>query len=95
MSEEDKLPSLQDLDKSIKEAKKKAEGVAKKTDSNDGSKFAVELFAGVVVGLFIGYQIDSYFDTFPLFFIICLLLGMAGSFLNIYRAVQQNNKDDN
>lgn len=48
-----------------------------------GLQFAV----AVAMGVGLGYLGDRKWHTFPLFFIIGLLIGAAAGFLNIYRAV--------
>ena len=47
-----------------------------------------ELIAAIVVGSGIGYGLDCFFSTSPLFMIIFLLLGSIAGFLNIYRIVK-------
>lgn len=92
MKNDDKLPSLDELDASIKKAKKALE--EKENGGNNSSgmlRTSVDLLAGVLVGSFIGYQIDKWLDTLPIFFIICFFLGVAGSALNIYRSVNKDN----
>lgn len=89
----DELPSLDDLSKSIKEAKLRAEG--EKTPQKAGAaQICADLVAGVAVGAFIGYWIDKWLDTSPWFFISCFVLGVAGSGLNIYRSVMKQMKDE-
>ena len=51
-------------------------------------KISAELIAGIAIGGFIGYYIDKFFITKPLFLIIFLFLGVAGSFLNIYKDIK-------
>jgi ATP synthase protein I len=56
----------------------------------------VELVSGVAVGAVIGYAIDSGLDSFPLFFLICFLLGTAAGILNMMRSVNRElSKHDN
>jgi len=45
-----------------------------------------DLVAGVVVGTFLGYWLDRWLGTLPLFMIIMFFLGFAAGFLNIYRS---------
>ena len=49
-------------------------------------RFAIDIVAGVGVGTAVGYFIDKWLGTLPLFLLICLCLGTAGSFMTIYRA---------
>lgn len=44
-----------------------------------------DLTAGIIVGMLSGYYLDKFFHSKPLFFIICLLLGLIAGILNIYR----------
>ncbi len=95
MTDKDELPSIEDLDKSIKKAKKKAEGEERVGGSGGAMKTSVDLLAGVIVGSVVGYNLDKWLGTLPLFFIICFFLGVAGSFLNIYRAAKRDsNKEE-
>ena len=94
MSEDDKLPSLQDLDKSIKDAQKRASGEDSGKSSGGALRTSVDLLAGVVVGSVAGFYIDKWLGTLPIFFIVCFFLGVAGSALNIYRSVQRDNNKD-
>jgi ATP synthase protein I len=41
---------------------------------------------------FIGMKLDSFVGTFPLFTIIGVLLGVAGGFYNVYRAIMEVGK---
>lgn len=60
----------------------------------NGEKVFAELIAGILFGLFVGYYLDDYFETKPLFMLILIILGVAGSFYNIYKeAVKDNNKN--
>jgi ATP synthase protein I len=58
-------------------------------------KVSTELVAGVFVGGFIGWALDSLlmpklgFKTAPFFLIVFLLLGIAAGFLNVFRAARE------
>ena len=56
-------------------------------------KISAEILAGIFVGLFLGYYTDKIFQTKPLFLIIFLLLGIAGSLLNIYKEINKDIKN--
>lgn len=49
----------------------------------------IELVAGVGVGAFIGYEIDKYMNTKPVFFLICFFFGAIAGGYNIYRSIQK------
>lgn len=53
--------------------------------ANLGFRVLVEFVTAVVLGPVIGWQIDAWLKTGPVFLIIFLFLGMAAGFLNVYR----------
>lgn len=59
--------------------------------SQMGKAFQItsELVGPVLVGGFIGYWLDKYFETKPVLLIILLLLGAAAGFLNVFRAAKK------
>ena len=54
-----------------------------------GFRVLSEFVAGVVVGFLIGWQLDTWFSTSPLFLIVFLALGTAAGFWNVYRIAAQ------
>jgi ATP synthase protein I len=50
-----------------------------------GFRVLSEFVAGVIVGAFIGWQLDSWLGTAPIGFFVFLMLGMASGFWNVYR----------
>ena len=50
-----------------------------------GFRVLAEFVAGVVVGGFIGWQIDSWFQTAPFGLIVFLMIGTAAGFWNVYK----------
>jgi ATP synthase protein I len=51
-------------------------------------QLSVELVAGVFVGGLIGWALDGWLGTSPLFLLVFLLLGIAAGFLNVIRAAR-------
>ncbi len=49
-----------------------------------GMKMAVETISPLLVGLFIGYWIDNFFATRPLFMIILAFLGIGAGIKSVY-----------
>ncbi|MEM8799445.1 MAG: AtpZ/AtpI family protein [Pseudomonadota bacterium] len=49
-------------------------------------KVAIELVAGVAVGTFMGYWLDKWLGTSPLFLVALFALGTAAGFLNVARS---------
>ncbi len=50
-----------------------------------GFRVLSEFVAAVVVGALIGWQIDKWAGTAPLFLLVFLLMGTAAGFWNVYR----------
>ena len=50
-----------------------------------GARAGVELVGAVIGGALLGYGIDYYFETSPIFFLICTILGIITGFYNIYK----------
>ena len=46
--------------------------------------------AMVLGGAALGYLLDSWLDTFPVFLLVLMLLGIAGGFLKAYRAIMKD-----
>ena len=51
------------------------------------ARVATELVAGVMVGSFIGWVLDRWFGTSPLFLVLLFFLGAAAGMLNVWRMV--------
>lgn len=68
----------------------KAESDEERAKKRKGAALAyrvvTEILAGFLVGYFLGKFLDNLLETKPILTIICLLLGMIGAFVNIYKA---------
>lgn len=63
-----------------------------KTASGDGMKMATELVVGVVVGAWMGYQLDQWLGTKPWLMVTFLFLGFGAGVWNVYRmAIRAQN----
>jgi len=60
------------------------------------STVGINLVATTVAGFAIGYWIlDRFFNSFPWFTIIFLLLGIAAGFKYLFKVAARANKDEN
>lgn len=86
------LPSLDELQRKI-DAKRGTQA-DKPVSTSDGDmaivmRFSVELLAGLLVGCAVGYGLDQWFGTLPVFSIVCLFLGIGGGMLNVIRSAKK------
>ena len=58
-------------------------------------KLGTELVSAVAVGTIIGFILDSWFDTKPWLIIIFFFLGAAAGILNVIRAANKMQKENN
>jgi len=57
-----------------------------------GSRFAVEIVAGAVVGGGLGWLLDGWLHSGPWLALLGLLLGLAAGFMNLMRAVNAEQR---
>ena len=50
-------------------------------------RVATELVAGVVVGAFIGWALDRWLETSPMFLVVMFFLGSIAGMLNVWRVL--------
>ena len=90
------MTELDELSKKIEAAKQvredSPENLKRKVEEADnarsiGMKVAIEIFAGIAVGVIIGYSLDSLFNTLPLFLVIFMVVGAAAGFWNVYKSI--------
>lgn len=62
--------------------------------SNVAFRMGVDLVAGTGVGAFMGYWVDIWFDTKPLFLIVLLILGFVTGVRNVVRLARQVQEAD-
>lgn len=51
-----------------------------------GLRIAVDLLAGLAIGVGLGLLLDEWLNTSPLMMVVFLFLGSAAGMLNVYRA---------
>ena len=59
------------------------------------SSLGIAMVASILIGLYIGYQLDKWLDTSPWFTLAFLLFGIISGFRNIFILSKRAMKDDN
>ena len=99
MSNDDREPSSSDdFDRRLREARETAADGGWKSGRDQGRgsaqgiglafRIGLEMVAGTGVGAAIGWGLDVWLETLPLFLIIFLFLGTASGVMNAYRAAK-------
>lgn len=84
---EDNKKNIDLLSESINNARQNLQPKKQeKLEASRAFRIVSDMVAGVIIGFIIGYNLDAYFDSFPLFFLTCFAFGVAGSAMNIYRS---------
>ena len=82
---------LNDLDARLKAARGKTDtesaprGRGTQSGLGQGLRIGIEMVVSVAVGAGLGYFIDNWAGTTPLFMIVFLFLGFAASIMNVLR----------
>jgi len=87
-------PRLDSLDMQLRQVRK---AEAERTGSDtppakgmrQGNRVLTELIAGPAGGALVGWLFDQLFDTAPALLLVCMFLGIAVAFRNIYRISQE------
>ncbi len=96
MTDREKPPSLEDVEARLAAVRTRQE--QRRDVSTDrrsfgaaqsvGFKIAAELVASILVGTGLGYFLDQWLETGPVFLIVMIFLGFAAALMNIYRIVK-------
>jgi ATP synthase protein I len=57
------------------------------------STMGISMVLALVIAIAIGYYLDKWFKTSPLFFLIFMVLGIIAGFRNIYVIMKRAEKD--
>ena len=90
------MSEFDDLKYKIDLIKKKYKKEKTQTNNNfigSAFKISTELIAAVFVAIFIGWYLDKWLGTKPIFLIILLLVGIAAGIFNVVRSAKMINKD--
>lgn len=59
-----------------------------------GMRVVLDLASGIAVGVVIGYLLDRWLGTFPIFFLPCFFLGVAAGALNLKRTLARMEAEE-
>jgi len=100
MNEGEPPTRLSDLDDRLRRLrertpKEEEQGARPPTQSAYGFAFrvGVEMVAALAVGGGIGWLLDRWLGTMPIFLLIFFLLGAVAGLLNVFRAAKELNRD--
>ena len=86
---------MKDISTRLKSAKKKFSKAYNKKPQPSGTsllgvafKMSTELVAAVLISTFIGFILDSWFDTKPILIIIFFLIGVVAGITNVFRSAK-------
>lgn len=82
------IDPLQQLKTRLSEAQRQTKPdyeAAKGSIVSNFGRMSADLIAGFAVGAFLGYHLDVYLGTLPLFLFVLTIFGMAAGFRNYYR----------
>ncbi len=89
------MKSKDGFDKRLAEARAKIGLDERETDDatqghslSQGYRMGLEFVSAVAVGAFMGYWLDRWFDTAPLFLIVLLLTGTLAGIRNLMRLLK-------
>lgn len=80
---------MSDFEERLKRARNRrvvaSDGKARGSALSAAFRITTELIAGVVVGGLIGWQLDKWLETSPVFLLVFFLLGAAAGIWNVIR----------
>ena len=89
------MSEFDDLKKKIELTKSKNKINLSKNNNNIiglALRISTELVAAVFVATFIGYYLDKWLGTKPIFIIILFIVGIAAGIFNVVRSAKMINK---
>ena len=92
------MKDFKEISTRLKIAKKNIKKVEQKNRGSNAAslgkalKISTELVAAVIVGSTIGFLLDNWFDTKPLFIICFFFMGVAAGILNVFKSATKMHK---
>ena len=93
------MKDLKEISTRLEIAKKKIKNSGVKSRGRNAAslakafKISTELVAAVVVGTILGFILDNWFDTKPLFIICFFFLGVTAGILNVIKSAKRMQKN--
>ena len=56
--------------------------------------FLLEMISGLLTGAFLGYIIDEYFSTLPMWLFICSVLGICGGYWSFFKRLNKTIRQE-
>lgn len=89
-------PSLEDVEARLAVVRAQQDREREKSESRRATgiaqgvafRIAAELVASVLVGAGLGYSLDRWLETKPLFLVVMILLGFGAALMNIFRIMK-------
>jgi ATP synthase protein I len=89
------MSEFEDLNKKIELTKNKYKSSLPQNNNNIigmAFRIGIELVAAIFVATFIGYYLDKWLGTKPIFIIILFIVGVAAGIFNVVRSAKMINK---
>lgn len=88
-----RLKKIRDTLSALKTAERKEIKARREEDEDNanmrvGLQAGTELIASIIAGALIGYGLDKWWGTTPIFLIAMLILGVITGFINVWRTTQ-------
>ncbi|MDQ7246963.1 AtpZ/AtpI family protein [Dongia sedimenti] len=94
--------NLDSLDAKLKAARERNRGPGEASGPSQGasglaygSRLSVEIIASLLAGLFIGWVIDHFAGTGPLFMLVFMFLGIGLGVFNVMRISRRQQDEEN